>query len=87
MLYIGTFGRSLLCPKGCWEDDVTTVSRAIWAVPKHGAVPEGGKWRTALEPGAVGEAVGHNDVLVEVVGARGAVTFHLVDHLADGEDG
>jgi len=41
----------------------------------------------ALEAGAVGEAVGHDDVLVEVVGARGAVTFHLVDHLADGEDG
>lgn len=35
----------------------------------------------------MGEAVGHDDVLVEVVGARGAVTFHLVDHLADGEDG
>lgn len=42
---------------------------------------------SVLEPGAVGETVGHDDVLVEVVGARGAVIFHLVDHLADGEDG
>lgn len=41
----------------------------------------------ALEPGAVGEAVGQDDVLVEVVGARGAVILHLVDHLADGQDG
>lgn len=39
-----------------------------------------------LEPGA-GKAVGHEDVLVEVVCAHGAVTLHLVDHLADGEDG
>ena len=43
--------------------------------------------RTVLELGAVCEAVGHDDVLVEVVRARGAVAFHLVDHLADGEDG
>lgn len=43
--------------------------------------------RTALEPGAVAEAVGHDDILVEVVGACGAVTFYLVDHLTDGEDG
>lgn len=35
----------------------------------------------------MGEAVRHDDVLVEVVGAGGAVIFHLVDHLADGEDG
>ena len=33
------------------------------------------------------EAIRHDDVLVEVVGARGAVIFHLIDHLADGEDG
>lgn len=42
---------------------------------------------SALEPGAVAKAVGHDDVLVEVVRARGTVTFHLVDHLADREDG
>ncbi len=41
----------------------------------------------ALEAGAVGEAVGHDDVLVEVVRAGGAVTFHLVNHLTDGKDG
>lgn len=35
----------------------------------------------------MGEAVGHDDVLVEVVGARGTVILHLVDHLADGKDG
>lgn len=40
-----------------------------------------------LEPGAVSKTVRHDDVLVEVVGARGAVILHLVDHLADGEDG
>ncbi len=43
--------------------------------------------RKVLEPGAVGEAVRHDDVLVEVVRTRGAVTFHLVNHLADREDG
>lgn len=40
-----------------------------------------------LEPGAVGEAVRQDDVLVEIVGTRGTVTFHLVDHLTDGQDG
>lgn len=35
----------------------------------------------------MGEAVGHDDVLVEVLGAGGAVTFDLVDHLADRKDG
>lgn len=35
----------------------------------------------------MGKAVRHDDVLVEVVGACGAVIFHLVDHLADREDG
>lgn len=40
-----------------------------------------------LELGAVGEAVGHDDVLVEVVGARRAVISDFVDHLADGQDG
>lgn len=44
-------------------------------------------WGQPLEPGAVGEAVGHDDVLVEVVGACGAVIFHLINHLADREDG
>lgn len=41
----------------------------------------------ALELGAVGEAVGHEDVLVEVVGAGGAVVLDFVNHLADGQDG
>lgn len=50
-------------------------------------VPRGGGPEEALEAGAVGEAVGHDDVLVEVVGARGAVTFDLIDHLADRKDG
>lgn len=43
--------------------------------------------KRVLEPGAVGEAVRHDDVLVEVVRACGAVTFHLINHLADREDG
>lgn len=33
------------------------------------------------------EAVRHEDVLVEVVGARGTVILHLVNHLADRKDG
>ena len=40
-----------------------------------------------LELGAVGEAVRHEDVLVEVVGAGGTVTLHFVNHLADRKDG
>lgn len=40
-----------------------------------------------LELGAVGEAVGHDDVLVEVVRACGTVTLHLVNHLANRKDG
>lgn len=40
-----------------------------------------------LKSGAVGEAVGQDDVLVEVICACGAVTFDLIDHLTDGEDG
>lgn len=37
--------------------------------------------------GAVTEAVGQDDVFVEVVGASRAVAFDLIDHLADGKDG
>lgn len=55
-----------------------------WSWGSRRSVPA--LWK-ALEPGAVGEAVRHDDVLVEVVGACGAVIFHLVDHLADREDG
>lgn len=40
-----------------------------------------------LELGAVGQAVGHQDVLVEVVGTTGAVAAHLVNHLANRQDG
>lgn len=39
-----------------------------------------------LELGAVAEAVRHDDVLVEVVGADGAVAFHLVDDLVHRDD-
>lgn len=35
----------------------------------------------------MGEAVRHDDVLVEVVRAGGTVILHLVNHLADREDG
>lgn len=35
----------------------------------------------------MGEAVRHDDVLVEVVGASGTVILHLVNHLADRKDG
>lgn len=37
--------------------------------------------------GAVTEAVGQDDVFVEVVGTSRAVAFDLIDHLADGKDG
>lgn len=40
-----------------------------------------------LELGAVGEAVRHEDVLVEGVGACGTVALHFVNHLADRKDG
>lgn len=40
-----------------------------------------------LELGAVGQAVRHQDVLVEVVGSTAAVAAHLVNHLANGQDG
>lgn len=43
--------------------------------------------REVLELGAVGQAVRHEDVLVEVVGPTAAITAHLVDHLANGQDG
>lgn len=35
----------------------------------------------------MGEAVRHDDVLVEVVRASGTVILHLVNHLADRKDG
>lgn len=40
-----------------------------------------------LELGAVAEAVRHDNVLVEVVGAHRAVTFDLVNDLVHGDDG
>lgn len=40
-----------------------------------------------LELGAVAEAVRHDDVLVEVVRARRAVTFDLVNDLVHWDDG
>lgn len=58
------------------------MSRCLWGLGRFGRA--GGR---LLELGAVGKAVGHDDVLVEVVGAGCAVISDFVDHLADGQDG
>lgn len=68
-------GRSRLRQKKCRE----YLQKKVFQGPESE--------KASLEPGTVGETVGHDDVLVKVVGARGAVTFHLVNHLADREDG
>lgn len=48
--------------------------------------PLGDCWEV-LELGAVGQAVRHQDVLVEIVSSTAAVAAHLVNHLANGQDG
>lgn len=70
-----------------WRRADPNVSWRLWETKRE--TPSGSHdplvecWEV-LELGAVGQAVRHQDVLVEVVGSTAAVAAHLVNHLANG---